>query len=60
MKLNPLVLLCRRAFLIIAGIAAVQAVASTWLFLRTRPLYRTEFARLQKFEQEAHEADAHD
>lgn len=51
---------CRPTFLIIAGIAAVQSVASCWLFLRTRPLYRAEFLRLQKFEQEVHEADAHE
>ena len=41
--------------MIIAGLAAVQSVASCLLFLRTRPIYRAEFARLQKYKRETHD-----
>ena len=46
---------CRTTFLTIAGLAAVQSVASCLLFLRTRPIYRAEFARLQKYKRETHD-----
>ena len=45
---------CRLAFLIIAAIAAIQTVASSFLYRRTRSIYRQEFLRLKKFEAETH------
>jgi len=38
----------RATFLVIAGLAVLQVGASTVLYLRTRPLYRAEFAALKR------------
>ena len=45
---------CRASFLVIAGIAAAQTVASAWLYLRTRAAYKTEYMMLKKFAEEVH------
>lgn len=42
------------SFLVIAGLAGLQSFASYWLFQRTREVYREEYKRLHKFEQETH------
>ncbi len=42
----------RLSFLVISGMAALQSVASYWLYLRTREVYNEEFKRLRRFEQE--------
>jgi len=39
---------------VIAGIAAVQTVASSWLYLRTKPAYKLEYLRLKRFAEEVH------
>ena len=46
--------LCRTSFLVIAGVAAVQTVASMWLYLRTRAAYKLEYLQLRKFAEEVH------
>ena len=46
--------LCRTSFLVIAGVAAAQTVASMWLYLRTRAAYKLEYQRLRKFAEEVH------
>ncbi len=45
---------CRASFLVIAGIAAAQTIASAWLYLRTRAAYKTEYMMLKKFAEEVH------
>ncbi|CAK0743532.1 hypothetical protein CVIRNUC_001477 [Coccomyxa viridis] len=44
----------RASFLVIAGIAAAQTIASAWLYLRTRAAYKTEYMMLKKFAEEVH------
>ncbi|BDA41740.1 Protein NUCLEAR FUSION DEFECTIVE 4 [Coccomyxa sp. Obi] len=44
----------RLSYLVIAGMAGLQSFASYWLFLRTREVYREEYKRLCRFEQETH------
>lgn len=38
----------------IAAVAAVQTVASAWLYLRTRAAYKIEYLQLKRFEEEVH------
>ena len=38
----------------IAGVAAVQTIASMWLYLRTRAAYKLEYQQLRKFAEEVH------
>ena len=45
---------CRASFLVIAGIAAAQTMASAWLYLRTRAAYKIEYTMLKKFAEEVH------
>ena len=38
----------------IAGVAALQTIASTWLYLRTRGAYKLEYLQLRRFAEEVH------